>query len=203
MSPDGGNQQFSSMRLRFEDCDTAAQILWDWGWVWKTTTVKNCNEGFRLASPDSSGTTGSVSFVDSTFTGTKKAIIMGKPSVEPGTNTTGIVLDNTVIDGTIEDVTGHQYLGPGSYKNWVFGPTYSEDGKRSFVTGETMEYARQSSLQGGSLDGLPLNPYYERERPQYTDKGSGDFIHMKDYAKGLSIQGFSAVFPQSVSIADE
>ncbi len=124
------------MRLRFEYCDAAAQILWDGGWVRKTTTVKNCNKGFRLASPDGSGTTGSVSFVDSAFIGTKKAIIMGKPSVEPGTNTTGIVLDNTVIDGTIEDVTGHQYLGPGSYKNWVFGPTYREDGKRSFVTGE-------------------------------------------------------------------
>ncbi|KAB5577639.1 hypothetical protein GE09DRAFT_1213862 [Coniochaeta sp. 2T2.1] len=154
------------------------------GWVWKTTTVKNCNEGFRLASPDGSGTIGSVSFVDSTFTGTKKAIIIGKPSVEPGTNTTGLVLDNIVIDGTIEDVTGKQYLGPGSYESWVFGPTYSKDGKRSFVTGETMEYARQSSLQGGSSDGLPLNPYYERQRPQYTDKGTGDFIHMKDYAKG-------------------
>lgn len=111
------------MRLRFEDCNTAAQILWDWGWLWRTTTVKNCNEGFRSASPDGNGTTGSVSFVDSTFTGTKRAIIIGKASVEPGTNTTGIALDNTVVDGTLEDVTGHQYLGPGSYKNWVFGQT--------------------------------------------------------------------------------
>jgi hypothetical protein len=187
LAKDGGNQQFSSMRLRFEDCDTAAQILWDWGWVWKTTTVKNCNEGFRLVSPDSSGAIGSVSFVDSTFTGTKKAIIMGKPSDQPGTNTTGIVLDNTVIDGTIEDVTGKQYLGPGSYKSWVFGPTYSRDGKRSFATGHTMEYTRQSSLQGASLNGLPLKPYFERERPQYADRGPGDFIHVKDYAKGLSI----------------
>src|SRR4051794_1562975 len=63
--------------------------------VEKTTTAKNCNEGFRLDSPDGGGTIGSVSFVDSTFTGTKKAIVMGKPSVQPGTNTTGIVLDNT------------------------------------------------------------------------------------------------------------
>lgn len=175
------------MRLRFEDCDTAAYVLWDWSWVWKTTTVKNCDEGFRLVSPDEGGVIGSVSFVDSTFAGTKKAIIMGKPSNEPGTNTTGIVLDNTVIDGIIEDVTGKQYLGPGSYKSWVFGPTYSGDGKRSFATGQTMEYARQPALQGGSLDGLPLKPYFERQRPQYADRGPGDFIHIKDYAKGPSI----------------
>lgn len=183
------------MRLRFEDCDTAAQILWDWGWVWKSTTVKNCNEGFRLVSLDDSGTTGSVSFVDSTFTGTKKVIIIGKPSDKPGTNTTGIILDNTAIDGTIEDVSGKQYLGPGSYKNWVYGPTYSSNGGRSFATGKTMEYARQSSLQGGSLNGLPLKPYYERERPQYTDKGPSDFIHIKDYAKGMSVQDFYCASP--------
>lgn len=178
------------MRLRFEDCDTAAHIIWDWGWVWKTTTVKNCDEGFRLVSPGGSGVTGSVSFVDSIFTGTKKAIITGKLSNQPGSNTTGLVLDNTVIDGTIEDAAGKQLLGPGSYKSWVFGPTYSGDGKRSFATGQTMEYARQVSLQGASLNGLPLKPYFERERPQYTDKGPGDFIHIKDYAKGPSTQDF-------------
>lgn len=172
------------MRLRFEGCDTAAQILWDWGWVWKTTTVKNCDEGFRMVSPDGSGVIGSVSFVDSIFSGTKKAIITGKTSSEPGQNTTGIILDNTVIDGTIEDVNGKQLLGPGSYKGWVYGPNYGSDGARSFATGKTMEYPRQSSLQGGSQNGLPLQPYFERERPQYTDRGAGDFVHIKGYAKG-------------------
>ena len=172
------------MRLHFDGCDTAAQILWDWGWVWKSLNVENCNEGFRLVSPDGSGSIGSVSFVDSKFKNTKKSIIMGKPSDKPGTNTTGIVLDNTVIDGPIEDTTGKQYLARGSYKSWVFGPTYTKDGKRSFSSGQSMEYPRQSSLQGGSGDGLPLKPYFERQRPQYADRGSGDFVHIKDYAKG-------------------
>jgi hypothetical protein len=175
------------MRLHFENCDTAVQLLWDWGWVWKSTTVKNCNEGFRLANPDGAAI-GSVSFVDSIFTGTKKAIIVSKPSDQPGTNTTGIVLDNTVIDGTIEDVTGKQLLGPGSYKNWVFEPTYSGDSKRAFSSGKTIKYTQQSSLQGPSSNSLPVNPYFERERPQYADRNTGDFIHIKDYAKGQYIQ---------------
>ena len=68
-------------------------MLWNWGWVYKSITVENSNEGFRLVSPDGSGSIGSVSFVDSTFTGTKKAIIIGKPSDKRGTNTTGITDD--------------------------------------------------------------------------------------------------------------
>ena len=29
----GGNQQFTATRLRFINCNTAVQIIWDWGWV--------------------------------------------------------------------------------------------------------------------------------------------------------------------------
>ena len=113
---------------------------------------------------------------------------MAKPSVQPGTNTTGIILDNTIIDGPIEDVTGRQWLAGGSYKNWVFGPTYDKEGKREFSTGKTMEYPREPSLQAESGNGLPLKPYFERERPQYEDKVPGDFVHLKDYAKGWLLQ---------------
>lgn len=29
----GGNQQFTASRMSFFGCRTAAQIIWDWGWV--------------------------------------------------------------------------------------------------------------------------------------------------------------------------
>jgi hypothetical protein len=30
---DGGNQQFTAQRMKFNNCKTAVQIFWDWGFV--------------------------------------------------------------------------------------------------------------------------------------------------------------------------
>jgi hypothetical protein len=48
-----------------------------------------------------------------------------------------------------------------------------------------MDYDREPTLQGPSISGLEVAPYFERKRNQYTDKSSGDFVHLKDEgAKG-------------------
>ncbi|CAK7207877.1 hypothetical protein SEUCBS139899_010692 [Sporothrix eucalyptigena] len=54
----GGNQQFSASRMTFKGCTTAAQIIWDWGWVWKSTIVDSVDVGFRLISDDGSASSG-------------------------------------------------------------------------------------------------------------------------------------------------
>jgi len=30
---DGGNQQFTAQRLKFNGCKNGVQLIWDWGWV--------------------------------------------------------------------------------------------------------------------------------------------------------------------------
>jgi Pectate lyase superfamily protein len=37
----GGNQQFTAQRLTFNGCTTGVQVIWDWGWVWKSITMTN------------------------------------------------------------------------------------------------------------------------------------------------------------------
>ncbi|KAL4733150.1 hypothetical protein BDV11DRAFT_175970 [Aspergillus similis] len=77
------------------------QIIWDWGWVWKSIDIWGADVGFRLVSDDDSGNIGSASFIDSKFTDVTTAIVMAPASEDPGSGTTGLILDNTKIDGPL------------------------------------------------------------------------------------------------------
>jgi hypothetical protein len=35
-----------AQRLMFNGCTTGIQVIWDWGWVWKFTTMTNVKVGF-------------------------------------------------------------------------------------------------------------------------------------------------------------
>ena len=61
----GGNQQFTAQRLTFNGCTTGIQVIWDWGWVWKSIKMTNVKTGFKLISDDGSGNIGSISILDS------------------------------------------------------------------------------------------------------------------------------------------
>ena len=43
-----GSQQFTAQRLNFDNCDVGIQVIWDWGWVWKSIHMKNVGTGFKL-----------------------------------------------------------------------------------------------------------------------------------------------------------
>lgn len=51
----GGNQQFTAQRLNFNGCDIGVQVIWDWGWVWKSITMKNVGTGFQLVGDNGVG----------------------------------------------------------------------------------------------------------------------------------------------------
>ncbi len=137
-----------------------------------------------VASEDKSGHIGSVSLIDSQISGVQTAIEFEPPSENPLQGSTGLVLDNTKIEGPIVDSSGKKYLEAGSYKNWVLGPVYTNN-TRSWTSGQVMEYQRESTLLG-TPSGLPVTPYFERKRTQYEDKAPSDFVHIKDLgAKGM------------------
>src|SRR4051812_43478689 len=54
----GGNQQFTAQRLQFNGCSTGVQVIWDWGWVWKSVVMTGVGTGFKLV-PDA-GQTGNI-----------------------------------------------------------------------------------------------------------------------------------------------
>lgn len=196
---DGGNQQFTAQRLTFDGCDTAVRLLWDWGWVWKSITVKNVGVGFRLLQEDKTsgtkskrqknnakGNIGSASFIDSTFSGVETAVVIAPLKSEPGSGSTGLMLENVKFENVgkgVADTAGKTLLAGGSKRvqNWATGPIYSP--KREFSIGaDAPKYKREVSL----LDGE--GAYFERPKPQYEGNSASDFVHLKDLgAKGMHI----------------
>ena len=191
----GGNQQFTAKRLTFVGCDTAVRIIWDWGWVWKTISVRDAAVGFNLTRLDGgTGYIGSAIFLDSTFQNVKQAIVVAPPDPKPGAGATGLVLENVAFkncDKALADAKGNKLLGSGNYDHWALGPVYGTDGKREYSTGKSFKKNRVSDLLDTRNNGLPSRPYYERSKPQYGEKTASDFVHVKDYgAKGRYFRGY-------------
>ncbi|KAK5659440.1 hypothetical protein OQA88_641 [Cercophora sp. LCS_1] len=181
----GGNQQFTAQRLRFEDCDVGVHVIWDWGWVWKSVTMTNVGVGFRFASIDSSGSIGSASIMDSSFSNVGTVVVNEPPSSAVGSSTTGLVLDNVALSGVttvVADTSGTVHLsgsGQSLIDQWVQGPVYSGSANasaRSFSTGGKIGRYRR---EWGLLDNN--GAYFERPKPQYEERPAGDFLHVKDF----------------------
>ncbi|OTA63183.1 glycoside hydrolase family 55 protein [Hypoxylon sp. EC38] len=178
----GGNQQFTAQRLTFDGCTTGVQVIWDWGWVWKSVTMSNVDVGFKLVSDDGSGNIGSISIIDSSFSNVATAaVVITPPSSETASGSTGLVLENVALSGvvtTVQDTTGKTILDASIpvIAQWALGPTYGgSSDSRSFSSGERVgNYRRHSTLV--DHDGR----YFERARPQYEDRSVGDIVHIKD-----------------------
>ncbi|KAI8211142.1 hypothetical protein K4K52_011113 [Colletotrichum sp. SAR 10_76] len=178
----GGSQQFTAQRLTFNGCGIGAHIIWDWGWVWKSVTMTNVGIGFKLISDDGSGNIGSVSVLDSSFTGVATAALqIAPPNEAPGTGSTGVNLENVKLSGvaaTVQDTAGKVWLdgSAGTVTEWTLGPTYEgTTAARTYTKGGKVgDYRRHSTLL--DADGA----YFERPKPQYEDKAVGDFVHIKD-----------------------
>jgi hypothetical protein len=116
---DGGSQQFSAARLTFNGCNTAVEVIWDWGWVWKSIMVDGAQVGFRLYNDANGQIPGSVTIVDSVFSNIgEHAIEMAVPVDVVDSGFTGLVLDNVNLGGGIKDHwSDNQILPEGYYKS--------------------------------------------------------------------------------------
>ncbi|GFP60365.1 glucan 1,3-beta-glucosidase [Trichoderma asperellum] len=176
----GGNQQFTAQRLNFNGCDIGVQVIWDWGWVWKSVTMKNVGTGFQLVGDNGVGNIGSVSILDSSFTSVNKAIVVNPITSTPGKGSTGVSLENVALSGVgvaVADTSGATLLASsGLIDQWVVGPVYEGAATaRSFSKGGKIgNYRRHSTL----LDNQ--GNYFERARPQYEDQAVSSFVHTKD-----------------------
>ncbi|RDA91604.1 hypothetical protein CP533_4653 [Ophiocordyceps camponoti-saundersi (nom. inval.)] len=202
----GGNQQFTAQRLTFDGCTTAVRIIWDWGWVWKSITIKNARVGFRLLPErpkigqpgDGPGNIGSAAFIDSSFHNVETAVLMAPPNSDPGSGSTGIVVENVEFRGVgkaVADTSGAVLLGPADkVDHWALGPVYSTGGSREFSRGRKVQGFRR---QQGLLDSN--GGYFERPKPQYEDRPVSDFVHVKDFgARGDGSTDDTAAFQEAL-----
>ncbi|UNI24919.1 hypothetical protein JDV02_010636 [Purpureocillium takamizusanense] len=195
----GGNQQFTAQRLTFNGCDVGVQVIWDWGWVWKSITMKNVKTGFKLLQQEKkptaksskrdgkkspNGNIGSISVIDSSFEGVGTAVLIAPPNSKPGTGSTGDVIEHvsfSSVDKAVADTSGATLLAPSAMvDHWALGPVYSSKATRSFSEGGKITgFQRDSDL----ID--ERRNYFERQKPQYENSALGDFVHVKDFgAKG-------------------
>lgn len=123
----GGSQQFSASRMTFDGCNTAVQLIWDWGWLWKKITVKNVKVGFRLYNDANQEIPGSATFVDSVFENIgDAAILMESPADGQDKGFTGLVLDNVKLGGAVRDKDSNKEIIPIGYHEHVSFSTSSK-----------------------------------------------------------------------------
>ncbi|KAI1863819.1 uncharacterized protein JN550_009317 [Neoarthrinium moseri] len=200
----GGNQQFTSQRLRFNNFRTAVQLIWDWGWVWKSIRVENCGTAFRLMGENGVHNTGSFMLVDSTIKAVTTAIFTFPYTGTTGDATTGITLDNVKFDGVTNGVWdgSKSYLAGSttSIDTWVQGRVYSGTTQNNALS-VPFSTPRDKTLTGGNPDNLPKAPFFEKAKPQYLNVGSGSFIHMRSACKGDGKSDDTACFQRVLNSA--
>ncbi|KAL2372532.1 hypothetical protein RJZ57_003006 [Blastomyces gilchristii] len=200
----GGNQQFTAQRLKFTNCKTAVQLIWDWGWMWKNIEITGSATGFKLMSEDSVPRTGSIMVIDSIFRDTDTALLTFPATAEKGRGTTGITLDNVAFEevrNAVADNEGKVYLAGSvlSVDTWAIGPVYFDISQRDYTLGMDFTTKRESTLLADQSTSLPKAPFFERQKPQYEAIPASKFVHMKDHAKGDGVTDDTAAFQSVLS----
>lgn len=44
-----GNQQFTARNITINNAETAAVMIWSWGWTFKTLNINNCDVGLDIS----------------------------------------------------------------------------------------------------------------------------------------------------------
>lgn len=112
--------------------------------------MTNVGIGFKLVSDDGSGNIGSVSIIDSSFSGIgTAAVVIAPPSAKTGSGSTGIILENVSLSGVpvvVQDTASTTLLDGSAalMDRWTIGPTYDgTTSSRSFSNaGKVGDYRR-------------------------------------------------------------
>lgn len=177
----GGNQQFTVRNLKFENCNTAIQLLWDWGWAWKSLDISGGNVGMNLVGLDGARNTGSVLVTDSKFSNVPVAIKTASYVAGSGKGNTIITLDNvdftSNVGVAVQDGNGATKLAGGQrVAAWTEGKVFTPGNPGGqYVSGNTPQRPSVPSLMGG-----PMGGFFERSKPQYENVGAGDIVNVKD-----------------------
>lgn len=164
-----GSQQYTARNLQFNDCLTAVQMVWDWGWTWQGIEITGGAIGFNISGVGgiSGQGIGSVSIIDTTISNVPVGILTNDLSTSPD-----IVLDNVVVNGVenVVQVDGGDSLltASGTIDLWTTGKVYNGS-VGTDMTGMATAPLKAAGLlsNNGSL--------FVQSRPQYESYSASQF----------------------------
>ncbi|KEZ41476.1 hypothetical protein SAPIO_CDS7623 [Scedosporium apiospermum] len=163
-----GSQQYTARNLVFNQCNTAVQMVWDWGWNWQQITVNGGSIAFNISGVggDTGQGIGSVSIIDSTISNVEVGVLTNNLATSPN-----IVLDNTRFENVANPVKaeGGSNLLSGNSDLWATGRRYNGS-EGSMETGAVTAPGRGKGLND------PDGKLYVRSRPQYEGHSVGSFL---------------------------
>ncbi|KAJ5889305.1 exo-beta-1-3-glucanase [Penicillium tannophilum] len=171
-----GNQQFTMRNLVFNNCVTAINQLWDWGWVYQGITINNCQTGIDMSTGGSSDQgVGSVIIVDSTITNTPVGVLTAfTENVANNVANGSLIIDNSIfsnVPNIVKSTSAGTVLagnsGTVTVAGWGEGNSYTTSGHSRFQ-GSFTPITRPSALLSGSN-------YYVRSKPQYESLAVSSF----------------------------
>ncbi|KKA30509.1 hypothetical protein TD95_002078 [Thielaviopsis punctulata] len=176
------NQQYTARNLTFYNAKTAVRQLWNWTWTFKSLKVFNSNVGIEM----SSGSTGSMSVVDSEFNNIKEAgikCVYGDVSANPQAGS--LLIENTVFTGTPSILVnqGQALVGGGSsptiLHGYLSGNSYNPSGPERIVGVDPSYQSPTPALLDSS------GKYFELTKPYYENIPAKNFLSARRYgAKG-------------------
>ena len=180
-----GSQQFTSRNLKFNNCQTAIFMNWNWAWTFHGLDINNCGIGLDMANGGvSSQTVGSVLVLDSKISNTPVGISTVYQTDE-GSTSGSLIIENvdmsTNVPVAVKNAgTGATLLG-GNKKvaSWIQGREYLAANSGKAVQGSTYSTTKPAGLLG------PDGRVFTKSKPQYENVPTSSFISVKSKgAKG-------------------
>ncbi|QUC19167.1 uncharacterized protein UV8b_03408 [Ustilaginoidea virens] len=178
-----GNQQFTTRNLKFNNCNTAIYMNWNWVWTFHGVSINNCGTGINMANGGNVQTVGSIVLADSTISNTPVGITTVYDPQQSGTNGT-LVLDNVDMTRNVpvaiqnNDNKATILAGNALISSWAQGRSYTG------ATGQAGQGPRRSVPKPAALTDS-TGRIVTRSKPQYNDVAASSFVSVKSKgAKG-------------------
>ena len=165
--------------LVFNNCVTAIENIWNWGWTWQGISINNCQVGIDMSNGGTAAAAvGSAVLLDSTITNTPVGIITAYDTTTVPPTANSLILENVVLNNVptaIKFIGGATVLagttGSATIAAWGEGHRYTPTGPQSFQGAFAPNTRPASLLSGGK--------YYARSKPQYGDRPVSSFASVR------------------------
>jgi glucan 1,3-beta-glucosidase len=173
-----GNQQFTTRNLKFNGCQTAVYMNWNWAWTLSGLTIDNCGVGIDMSQGGTAAqTVGSVLLVDSTISNTPIGISTAYSTSEGATNGT-LIIDNVDMSTNVPVAVSNAgkstiLAGNAKIASWTQGRQYLSANSGKAVQGAQTAPTKPTSLlnSGGNV--------FTRSKPQYETEVVSSFKSVK------------------------